>query len=238
MKQEMLVGADSQSSRLVLFDIDGTLLSAGRSGLKALEQAVVEVLGAPRGLEGISLSGNTDRNVLFEISRRDGVPVPEGDMLNRFVDRYAEVLRREIVNRGNLLPGVESLINRLSRLPHVSLALVTGNFEIGAEIKLERFGLKKFFTIGAFGGEHHDRGELVGMAIKRVEQQCGRSFPPEHITMVGDTPNDIAACRPWNIRSLAVATGAHPVEELKRAGATWVLPALDRCDEVLELLLG
>ncbi|HNV70858.1 MAG TPA: HAD hydrolase-like protein [Candidatus Ozemobacteraceae bacterium] len=224
--------------RLVLFDIDGTILSAGRSGLKALEQAVIEVLQAPRGLDGISLSGNTDRNVLLEISRRDGSPLPDEETIQRFVLRYAEVLRREIMGTGSLMPGIEAILRRLSELPHVLIGLVTGNFEVGAEIKLDRFGLRHFFQVGAFGGEHHDRGELVGMAIKRAEAKLAGSIRPEHITMIGDTPNDVKACKPWNIRSLAVATGSHPVNELESAGATWVLPSLEASDEVLERLLG
>ncbi len=238
MKLDYPVEKQMLLPRLVLFDIDGTILSAGRSGLKALQQAVVDVLQAPRGLEGISLSGNTDRNVLLEISRRDGTPVPDDETLQRFVSYYADVLRREIVDQGHLMPGVERVVRRLSELAHVTLGLVTGNFEIGAEIKLNRFGLRSLFHVGAYGGEHHDRGELVGMAIRRAEARSGVSFRPEHITMIGDTPNDVAACRPWKIRSLAVATGAHPVEELRKAGATWVLPSLEGVDEVLERLLA
>lgn len=225
-------------SRLVLFDIDGTLLSAGRSGYRALERAIVEVLGAVRGLEGIRLDGNTDLNALRQISERDGTPFPGPALLDRFKQHYVEVLSSEIVGKGHLHPGVEDLLGRLQANADFCVGLVTGNFQVGARIKLARFGIQGFFRIGAFGCEHHLRQELVRLAVSRGEASCGAVFPPDSVTMIGDTINDVAASRACGVRALAVATGSSPLSDLRGANPTWALENLSDVRQVESLLLS
>jgi phosphoglycolate phosphatase-like HAD superfamily hydrolase len=224
--------------RLVLFDIDGTLLSADRSGYEALERSVIEVLEAPRGLEGIRLDGNTDLNALRQISARDGTPFPSPDRLARFKARYAEILAAGIQGRGHLKPGVADLLQRLSAHPDVCLGLVTGNIREGAQIKLSRFGIAEHFRVGAFGCEDPARAELIRLAVRRAGALRGQPVPPEGVIMIGDTVNDITASQEAGVRVLAVATGAVPLARLVAAAPTWVLPDLADTAAVERLVLS
>ncbi|HEY9071606.1 MAG TPA: HAD family hydrolase [Candidatus Ozemobacteraceae bacterium] len=223
--------------RLILFDIDGTLLSADRSGYHAIERSMIDVFGAERGLEGIRLDGNTDLNAIRQVCERDGRPFPSPEAISLFKDRYAAILRREIANRGHLKPGVEVLLRSLADSGRACLGLVTGNIREGAQIKLERFGIDGYFSFGAFGCEHAARADLVGLAMRRAAERAGVTFQPGHVTVVGDTIHDVASCRPWGIRSLAVATGSASRQELEAAGATWALENLTDLKTVLGLLL-
>ncbi|NLI77166.1 MAG: HAD hydrolase-like protein [Candidatus Riflebacteria bacterium] len=225
-------------NRLLLFDIDGTLLSADRSGYQALERSVVEVLGAPRGLEGIRLDGNTDLNALRQVTTRDGLPFPAPEVIERFKNRYVEILAAGIQGRGHLKPGVEDLLNRLADNPAVCLGLVTGNFREGARIKLARFGLERHFRLGAYGCEDPARAALVRLAMDRAAAARGAPFPPGAVTVIGDTVHDVAASRECGVRALGVATGSCPVGGLLAAGATWALPDLSETDRVERLLLS
>jgi phosphoglycolate phosphatase-like HAD superfamily hydrolase len=224
--------------RLILFDIDGTLLSADRSGYMALERSVIEVLEAPRGLEGVKLDGNTDANAMRQICEREGRPLPGPEVWQRFKHRYLEILRREIVGKGHVKPGVQPLLERLNGRPETTTALVTGNIREGAEVKLRRFGLEGFFPFGAYGCEHVSRAHLVGLAMQRAAERSGTPFSPGRVTMVGDTVHDVTACHPWGIRSLAVATGSASVEELRQAGPTLAVADLSDTPAILAFLLG
>jgi phosphoglycolate phosphatase-like HAD superfamily hydrolase len=229
-------GAGMTIRFLVLFDIDGTLLSADRSGYYALEQAVREVLQSPRGLEGIRLDGNTDTNAIHQICARDQKPYPGPEVLAAFKQRYVEVLKREIVGKGHLKPGVLNLLTRLRERADIGLGLVTGNFREGADIKLSAFGIREFFPLGAFGCEHPERSHLIVLAISRAEKQFGVGLAPDRITMIGDTIYDVRACLPSRVRSLAVATGSAPVTELEKERPTLALADLSATDQVLNFL--
>lgn len=223
--------------RLILFDIDGTLLSADRSGYHAIERSMVEVLGAERGLEGIRLDGNTDLNAIRQVCDRDGKPFPDTESIAKFKDHYTTILRREIAGKGHLKPGVEALLDALTASGRACLGLVTGNIREGAHIKLERFGIGSYFPFGAFGCEHPTRAELVGLAMQRAAERVGRPFGPRAVTVIGDTIHDVTSCRPWGVRSLAVATGSASRAELEAAGATWALDDLSDVKAIVKLLL-
>lgn len=236
--------------KLVLFDIDGTLLSADRSGYEALLESVVEVLGARRGLEGIKLDGNTDLNVLRQISLRDGTPFPSPELLAQLKAHYAEILEAKIQTRGHLKPGVATLLERLSANANVCLGLVTGNIREAANIKLARFGIERYFKIGAYGCEHYDRSELIRMAVRRAfsvtGQQIGFNQPEatinKNIIMVGDTINDISAALRAGVRILAVATGsvslADLAEKIPDQTFGWAISDLSDTAMVESLLLN
>ncbi|MBF0499107.1 MAG: HAD family hydrolase [Candidatus Riflebacteria bacterium] len=225
------------ADRLILFDIDGTLLSAGRSGYFALERAAIEILGAMRGLEGIILEGNTDSRVLYQISQRDGTSLPSKELLSRFKKLYVEILKKEIVGKGHLKPGIPDLLKMLAKKKNVQIGLVTGNFREGAEIKLQRFGIREYFSFGAFGCEHAERSELVRFAMERASRlKEGKAYLAKNVVMVGDTVHDVIACRPWGIRSLAVATGSTSRGELAEAGADLAIDDLANVDQIIKWL--
>ncbi|MBF0547611.1 MAG: HAD family hydrolase [Candidatus Riflebacteria bacterium] len=223
---------------IVLFDIDGTLLSADRSGYIALEMAIRDVLKSPLGLTGISLDGNTDTNALLQISARDGTPFPDEKLLKEFKCYYSEILKREILNKGHLKPGISEILSRLSLQKNLHLGLVTGNFKEGAFIKLSRFGIQNFFSFGAYGCENPERSQLIGLAIERAKGKGSiETVNPRSVVMIGDTVNDVKACHPWGIRSLGVATGSFSQARLSEAGADLAVKDLSEVDEIIDWLL-
>ncbi len=227
-----------RSPKLVLFDIDGTLLHAGGSGYRALERAVIEVLRSERGLSGIRLDGNTDLNAIRQVCERDSLPEPSEETISLFKKTYAAILTDSIRGKGHLKPGIPELLARLSRNGDAVLGLVTGNIREGAAIKLTRFGLEGYFRLGAFGCENAERSFLVGLAMRRACDETGIGFDPVDVALVGDTVNDVNAAIPWGIRCLAVATGSTGIDELRAAGATWALPDLADLSLVTSFLLS
>ena len=166
--------------KLVLFDIDGTLVLTGGAGLRAMNRACAEIVGAPTGLtgamatealNGIPVAGRTDWIILHDTLARLGIQLDD-DLLGRIRERYVTHLREEIGQPGKgfngTLPGVAALLETLHPREDVFLGLLTGNFKDGARIKLERFDLWRYFPCGAFGDDSPDRNALVPVALDRA----------------------------------------------------------------------
>lgn len=150
---------------------------------------------------------------------------------DHYLPRLAAALDR---NRMCLLPGVESLLARLAPRPDLHLALLTGNWEQGARIKLSRFDLNRYFAFGAFGSDAIHRSDLPPIALARAADHLGHPIAPQDTLIIGDSIYDVACARDHDIPVLAVATGRTPASALTAAGATWVVPDL----EAAEWLLG
>ncbi len=225
--------------KLVLFDIDGTLVLTGAAGLRAMNAACEEVLGRSDALEGIPVAGRTDRIILTEVAERDGRPLDE-ELLADLRERYVRHLAREIElpgkGRKGIMPGIRPLLDDLQERDDVFLGLLTGNFEAGARIKLEHFDLWRYFRCGAFGDDAADRNALVPFALGRAKG-CGLpDLSAEHILVVGDTPHDIACARAVGAVPVAVATGSFDVAQLRAAGADIVFQDLSDAGAFLALL--
>jgi phosphoglycolate phosphatase len=224
---------------LVLFDIDGTLLLSGGAGVRAMTQAFEAVFGVRDAFAGLAIAGRTDTFLVSRaLIRANLADTPEEH--ERFRQVYIPTLVEEITRPGSgrrgVMPGVEDLLAALQRQPPFHVALLTGNFEPAARIKLSYFGLAEFFVWGAFGEESADRNELGRLAIERAATQA---VPPEaraRAVIVGDTPHDIECARAVGARAIAVATGSYAAAELEHAGADVVLPDLSDTTRVLELL--
>jgi phosphoglycolate phosphatase-like HAD superfamily hydrolase len=204
---------------LYLFDLDGTLMTSAGSGGRAFARACHDLLGISRALDGITLHGNTDPSILEEACRAKlGRPPSPGEQ-EAVLERYLVHLEEELAeSRVEVLPGVAALLERLeARGAQVGLA--TGNVEGGARLKLSAAGLWHRFPFGGFGSDHHERAELVRVAIARAERRSGRAIAREEIRLIGDTPRDIAAARQVGVRAIGVATGMHDMAALGRAGA-------------------
>ena len=187
-------------SKLVLFDIDGTLVLTGGAGLRAMNRAFTDVIGQPTplkgtaptdALNGIPVAGRTDWSILQDTLARVGREL-DLDLLGRLRERYVVHLRDEILHPGTgfngTLPGVNVLLDALEPREDVYLGLLTGNFKDGARIKLERFDLWRYFRCGAFGDDAPDRNALVPVALERAAA-CGMpSFAAADVIVVGDTP--------------------------------------------------
>lgn len=225
--------------KLVLFDIDGTLVLTGAAGLRAMNKAVEDVLGHADALDGIPVAGRTDRIILSDALARAGRSMDE-DLLGTLRDAYVSHLRREIELPGRgtkgVMPGVRDLLDALAGRDDVFLGLLTGNFAAGAEIKLEYFDLWRYFRCGAYGDDAADRNALVPFAVERA-RGCGLpDIGPEHILVVGDTPHDVACARAAGAVPVAVATGTFSVDDLRGTGAAVVFEDLGDTGAFLGLL--
>ena len=225
--------------KLVLFDIDGTLVLTGGAGLRAMNRAVEEVLGHENALSEVPLAGRTDWSIL-----RDAVGKMhrelDDDLLDELRRRYVANLEVEIERPGRgvkaVMPGVESLLRELESRGDVFTGLLTGNFEEGARIKLAHFDLWRYFPCGAFGGDSSDRNALVPVAVARA-RACG--LPPiahSDVLVVGDTPHDVACARVVGAVSVAVATGSFSVDQLQQTGADVVFQDLSDTRAFVDLL--
>jgi phosphoglycolate phosphatase len=199
--------------KLLLFDIDGTLLASGGAGIRSLEAAAAEQFG-DADLRGIEIAGRTDSLIARQVLARHGVEATR-EAIGAFLECYLSHLERLVSQvEGRLLPGVVELLDGLKRHPDMVLALLTGNLSRGAELKLSQYGVWHYFEFGAYADDHHDRNELGPVARTRARQQLGIEFPPERIYVLGDTPHDIACARAIDARAVAVATGKHTRADL------------------------
>jgi phosphoglycolate phosphatase len=224
--------------KIVLFDIDGTLIRTGRAGSRAMNRAFEDLFGVPRAFDEIPMAGRTDRGILEEGAERAGVKLGDRNV-QRFRDRYYQRLVEALGEPSpdkRVLPGVRTLLDTLAVREDIFLALLTGNCEQGARIKLEHFDLWEFFRGGAYGDDVADRNALFGMAMTRVFD-CGVGPVRAHdVIVIGDTVLDVACAKAAGARSVAVATGPSGVGALQAAGADVVMEDLRDPDDVLQLL--
>ncbi|MFN3407572.1 MAG: HAD family hydrolase [Limisphaerales bacterium] len=202
--------------RLVLFDIDGTLVHTGGAGVKAFAKVFASEFGAD-GAERLRFAGRTDVSLVREFFQLHGIPATAANFA-RFFDRYVFWLDHILAHsHTEECPGVRALIHELEALPDPPLiGLLTGNIRLGAEIKLRHFGLWEHFVTGGFADDHEDRDRIAAAAKQRGERVLGRALAGEEVLVIGDTPLDIRCGRAIGARVLAVATGGSHMEELAR----------------------
>ena len=205
-------------TRLILWDIDGTLLYSGGVAGEAMRAAMMQVYGRSSIAERISYAGKTDQQIIFEtFAEREQADLL--GMVSQFMAAYVSELERrrdEMRERGRLLPGIPAILDALAQRDTVQ-SVLTGNIRPAARLKLELMGLLDYFDmeVGAFGSDHHHRPELVPIAMQRAEQHYQRAFAPTDVVVIGDTPHDIACGKAGGARTVGVATGPFSVEELR-----------------------
>jgi len=201
---------------LVLFDIDGTLISSGRAGARGMNRSFERLFGVSGALDEVPLAGRTDRAIVSDALARAGQPVNEETFL-RVRQAYLEDLPGAMADPasapGGILPGVSRLLEDLAR-ERVAVGLLTGNFARGAAIKLGHFGLWERFAFGAFGDDHADRRALVPMAVEAAAEAGLGRFTPDRIVVIGDTPLDVDCAHAYGAHAMAVATGIFSYEDL------------------------
>jgi len=202
--------------RLLLFDIDGTLIHSAGAGMHALKLALTERHQIQDNLEDIEIAGMTDSGIVISILNKHKIPATRENVA-AFLDSYVHFLSLELPRRkGNLLPGVLELLQKLKARKHIVLALLTGNLSRGAELKLGHYGVWHFFEFGAFADDHHDRNRLGAFARARAKEKHGREFSADEIDIIGDTPRDIACGKALGARTIAVTTGTWSRDELAK----------------------
>jgi phosphoglycolate phosphatase len=217
--------------KVLLFDIDQTLINTGGAGLRALDRACIKLLGLYKAMEGIPPHGKTDPAIVREIFRvKLGSPHPKDNEIASILDAYVSFLKEEVRESPTyrVLPGIQSLLDEMSTRDDVILGLATGNIELGARIKLDRGGLNSYFSIGGFGSDSENRTELVRKAAEKAAHKNGGSISPANIFVIGDTPLDMDAGNRCGFKTVGVATGTYSVEQLSAAGATFSLTDLEQ----------
>lgn len=224
--------------RILLFDIDGTMVAGAGAGRNAMEEAFEALYRKPIVIESHRLSGRTDRGIGLELLREHRFAHPENEEaeLARVFEAYLERLPHRLRQTpGRLLPGVTEILNRLRPQPGLSLGLLTGNLKQGARHKLDSFGLSEFFAFGGYGDRHEDRDDVAREAMREVPREAGT---PREVWVIGDTPLDIRCARAIGAKVLAVATGGHPREELAGHRPDLLLDNLADVDSVCQHLMG
>lgn len=226
-------------TRLLLFDIDGTLVLTGGAGKRAMDRAFEDEFGVPDAFAGVSMAGRTDRWLAEQALARHGL-IATATALDRFRDRYLSLLEHAIHERGagrrGVMPGVVEALDRLRSIPGTELALLTGNYARGAHIKLEHFDLWDRFAWGAFGDDHADRNALAVAALAAARERGVALAAPEHAVVIGDTPYDIACARAAGASVVTVATGGHSLDELRAHGPDLALEDLREVEALVEFV--
>jgi len=227
--------------KLVLFDIDGTLLRTDGAGKRAIHRALLEVFGVT-GPTDYHLDGKTDKQIVRELMRLEGHADHHIDAsMQRLLDLYVGYLHEELkvsTGRARVLPGVRELLAALDERREVILGLLTGNLEQGARAKLHAVGIDfDRFRIGAFGSDHEHRPELPAIARSRTKGQLGIDIHGEAMVVIGDTPADLTCGRSLGANAIGVATGRYTVQELLQHDPVAVFPDLSDTESVLRAIL-
>jgi len=211
--------------RLILFDIDGTLIDSGGAGVRSLDLALKELFSVENGFYGISMAGKTDAQIIKEGLTKYGIST-DGNV-ESVISVYLKHLRNEINNdRKRVMPGIYEILENLSLKGESGLGLLTGNLEQGARVKLEPFRLNEYFSSGAFGSDDEDRNNLLPIAVSRFEGLFQRKVEIDNCVIVGDTPRDVECAHIYGAMCIGVATGPYSMNDLIEAGADYVLEDL------------
>jgi phosphoglycolate phosphatase-like HAD superfamily hydrolase len=227
--------------RLVLFDIDGTLVTARGAGRTAFNRALLEIFGTVGPAEaGYDFRGRTDLRILHDLMGAAGF---SADDIAARADACFAAYVRELAavlgdgRRVQVLPGVPDLVRSLAARDDAVVGLLTGNVEEGARLKLATTGLWPLFRVGAYGSDHADRRLLPSIACERAQAVLGRAFPFDRVVIVGDTPLDVDCARACGARAVAVATGFYPYDELAGCRPDLLFRDLGDVAEVVRRLL-
>ncbi|HEU4682315.1 MAG TPA: haloacid dehalogenase-like hydrolase [Gemmatimonadales bacterium] len=229
--------------KLVLFDIDGTILLTAGAGRRAIVAAVSEEVGDSSRLKEVRFDGKTDPQIVVELLEAAGRAGPHrAERISALCARYVDLLEQELrlpAARTTVMPGVHRLLDSLEAEQGVVLGLLTGNMAAGATLKLSAAGLDPSrFRVGAYGSDAAHRPDLPPIAARRAERYFGRVPSGSDVVIIGDTPADIACGGCISARAVGVATGAYSVEDLADCGPHAVFENLSDTDRVLEAILG
>jgi phosphoglycolate phosphatase len=215
---------------LLLWDIDGTLLSTGGAGMKALASAVHRVFGIGESIDDIDFAGRTDRWIMRQIFAKFCIPATDENFRLLSLGYVAALPSQLACHDVRVLPGISSLLDSAAARGNVALGLLTGNLRSGAEAKLSSRNLWRYFPFGAFADDAEDRNLLGPHALDRAQAHHGVKFAATDTWIIGDTPHDIVCARAFGARALAVATGRHSMTQLQAAGPDAVFQDLGNLD--------
>jgi len=229
------------SQRLLLFDIDGTILTTIRKAFDfPFSEAIREVLSLEADAAQYRAGGKTDPQIIHELLAASGLKPHEVDAaIPAIKSRYLGKMKSRLQTTDDavLKPGMVALFETLSLRPEAVLGLLTGNFEEGARAKLALHGLNRFFPFGAFGDGAMDRSPLPLRAVEAAFVHTGVRFSGKDIVIIGDTPRDVECGRPLGVRTVAVATGPYTLDQLRETGPDFLFVDFTDTEKVVDALL-
>ena len=223
--------------KLVLFDIDGTLIRSGGAGVRAFEKTFIEIFGLKDATKKLKFAGRTDVSLVRECFRLFEIDLaPEN--INRFFKHYPTFLEELLqTTSGGVCEGIATLLQQLQQdSDRPLLGLLTGNIRRGAELKLRHYNLWHHFPTGAFADDHEDRNCIASIAQQRGEELLGRKLAGEEIVVIGDTPLDVACAQSIGAKVLAVGTGEYGRADLANLNPTWAVDHVGQME--VNTLLG
>ena len=225
--------------RLVLFDIDGTLITDGGAARESFASALAEVFDESGELQRYDFSGRTDPQIAHMVLRDAGWSEPAIEHgMPRLWEVYVSELARQAPQRARELPGIRALLNALRRETAVTLGLLTGNIEPGARLKLDGPGLNEYFPFGAFGSDSARREELPPIAVDRAERYNGIRFRGRDVVILGDSIYDVRCGVPYDATTIAIASGKTPAETLRAENPHHCFTSADDLHPLLRAILG
>lgn len=221
-------------NKLILFDIDGTLVSMGGAGTKAMNLAFNELFSIDDAFKEIPMAGKTDIQIMKEGLKLHCLPYMDGNV-DKMKNGYLKFLQEEVNNPlKHLKPGIISSLELFNKM-NLPLGLLTGNLEKGAKIKLGTFNLNEYFLEGAFGSDDEERDNLLPIAIAKFAKK-GLRFTPNNCIVVGDTPRDVRCAKIHGAGCIAVATGPYSKEDLLKTDADIVVNSLEETEEYMPFI--
>lgn len=222
-------------NKLILFDIDGTLITSGGAGTRSMNLAFRDLFGIEEAFARIPMAGKTDIQIMKEGLRAHGLQYLDGNV-DRMKEKYVDFLKREIHKPGRgVKRGVQRALALLKDMD-VTIGLLTGNLRAGAQIKLGACGIDEYFMDGAFGSDHEDRDCLLPIALRKFSDR-GLVFSPAQCVVIGDTPRDVRCAKIHGARCIAVASGPYSREDLLTTDADIVVDSLDEIDRYMDIIV-
>jgi len=220
--------------KLLMWDIDGTLMNCRGSGRRAFNRTFEELYGIANAFDHVELAGAVDGQVLYKACEFHGISFEDSE---RFFSHYGVILEEELQNgQPVLFQGVREILSLTGAEVTPYNIVGTGNCEIGARKKLEHFSLTRFFPVGGYGSEAVERCHVLSKGLQAANNHFGISFRPKSVIVIGDTPLDIVHARRAGFSSIGVATGGYSEDELMRHGPNRTITDFSNPDRFLDML--
>ncbi len=238
MQEEIDPLSSEVNKKLLLFDIDGTLMRTAGVGRKSFNLAFRKIFGVKNAFENIEMMGRTDPLITDEALSNHSLDASH-DQIERFRNLYYEIFEEMIEEPHagkRLCPGINVLLNELENDDQYILGILTGNWRYSAYLKLRHFEIDRFFLTGVFADDTPNRDEMIPVALHRMDEEYDINLKSEDIIVIGDTPRDIHAAKPHGAVTIGVATGFHDVDTLKEAKADYVFQDFQNPEDLVNVL--